>query len=107
MNAFIVNKTFEDVRVLEDANIVISKQVFDVKYDPEGNVKRFKAWLVAKGFNQRHGVDYKKTFALMIETDSLRFFLAIVAIYDFECHQVDVNNAFTNSYLQYKIYMTP
>jgi hypothetical protein len=38
--------------------------------------------------------------------DSLRVFLALVAVEDLECHQVDVNNAFTELVNIKLIYMS-
>jgi hypothetical protein len=32
--------------------------VFHIKRHADGRVERFKAWLVAKGYHQQHGVDY-------------------------------------------------
>lgn len=91
----------------QGTNIVTSKWVFKVKYHSDGSVDKFKARLVARGFSQKYGVDYEDTFAPTVKFDTLRFFLAIVAIENLECHQVDVNNAFTESLLKENIYMSP
>lgn len=40
-----------------------------------------------------------------VKFDLLRVFLAIIALENLECHQVDVNNAFTESFLKETIYM--
>jgi hypothetical protein len=47
-----------------------------------------------------YGIDYEDTFAPTVKFDTLRVFLALVALEDLECHQVDVNNAFTESFLK-------
>ena len=54
-----------------------------------------------------YGVDYEDTFAPTVKYDTLRVFMALVALEDLECHQVDVNNAFTESFLRETIYMAP
>ena len=91
----------------DKSNIVTSKWVFTTKYNIDGSLNRLKARLVARGFSQRYGVDYEDTFAPTMRHDTLRMFLAVVTMLNLECHQVDVNNAFTESYLNEKIYMAP
>jgi hypothetical protein len=50
--------------------------------------------LVAKGFQQVHGIDYDETFAPVEKMDSIRLELAIMASKGWEVHQMDMNNAF-------------
>jgi hypothetical protein len=60
---------------------------------------------VAKGFTQREGIDYTKTFSLVSCKDSLRIIMALVAHYDLELHQMDVKTAFLNRDLLENVYM--
>jgi Reverse transcriptase (RNA-dependent DNA polymerase) len=62
---------------------------------------------VARDFSQRQKIDYEDTFTLIMRMDSLRFLLAIVAIKDLEYHQIDINNAFTESKMNEIIYIIP
>jgi hypothetical protein len=64
------------------------------KYDSNGNVEKYKAWLVAKGFTQKEGLDYNETFSLVSCKDSFRIIMALVAHFDLELHQMDVKMAF-------------
>ncbi len=101
------NGTWREEVPPKDANIVTSKWVFKPKMNVDGSLDKLKARLVARGFSQLYGVDYEDTFAPTVKFDTLRVFLAIAAMEDLELHQVDVNNAFTESFLKETIYMAP
>ena len=51
-------------------------------------------------------IDYEDTFASTTRFDTLRLFLAIVALKNLECHQVNVNNIFIEFFLKKTIYMS-
>ncbi|KAM1443641.1 hypothetical protein ACFX2I_039895 [Malus domestica] len=81
------------------------KWVFKTKRDSNGNIERHKARLIAKGFTQREGVDYKETFSPVSTKDAFRVVMAIVAHFDLALHQMDVKTAFLNGDLEEDIYM--
>jgi hypothetical protein len=87
------------------ANLVTSKWVFKAKYNTNRSLKKLKVRLVIRGFSQKYSVNFKDTFTLTVRFDTLRLFLTIVIMHDLKCHQVDVNNAFTESYLREDIYI--
>ena len=66
---------------------------------------KLKIRLVARDFSQIYEVDYTNIFVSIVKFDTLRLFLIVVALEDFECHQMNVNNAFTESFLKKIIYM--
>lgn len=101
------NGTWKETVLSEGSNIITSKWVFKVKMNIDGTLDKFKARLVARGFSEVYGIDYQDTFAPTGKFDTLRLFLAIVALEDLKCHQVDVNNAFTESLLKENIYIAP
>jgi len=105
--ALAANGTWEEVEPPRGANIVTSKWVFKAKLHVDGSLDKLKARLVARGFSQMHGIDYEDTFAPTVKFDTLRIFMALTALENLECHQVDVNNAFTESFLKEEIYMSP
>lgn len=77
LNALIANGTWELVRrPTRDTNIITSKWVFKVKYTSSGLIDRYKARLVARGFTQKHGIDYEETFTPTLRLESLRMLLA-------------------------------
>ena len=98
-----------DVWDLEDipkgAKTVGCKWVYKTTYDSNGNVEKYKARLLAKGFTQREGVDYNETFSPVSCKDSFRIIMALVAHFDLELHQMDVKTAFLNGDLKENVYM--
>jgi hypothetical protein len=76
-----------------------------MKCDSKGNIERFMARLMAKGFTQREGIDYTETFSTVSCKDSIRIIMTLVAHYDLELHQMDVKTTFLNGDLLENIYM--
>ena len=88
-------------------NIVSNKWVFKIKRQPSGQIEKYKARLVARGFSQQRGIDYYETFAPVVRMESLRILLAIAAHEDLEVHQMDVVTAYLAGELEEEIYMAP
>src|ERR1700724_3656826 len=63
--------TWDVVEAPPGANIIDSRFVLCRKRDAQGNISRYKARLVTKGFKQRFGVDYTETFALTVRATTL------------------------------------
>lgn len=60
---------------------------------------------MAKGFSQRYGIDYQKTFAPVARLDSIRLLVALAVELDLKIHQLDINTAYLNGLLEEEIYM--
>lgn len=68
-------------------------------------MERYKARLVAIGFTQKEGIDYKETFSPVSSKNAFRIIMALVAHFDLELHQMDVKTAFLNGDIEETIYM--
>ena len=82
------------------------KWVFKTKCDAKGQVETYKTSLVAKGYNQREGTDFKETFSPVSTKDSLRIIMAIMVHFDLELDQMDVRTTFLNGDLVEDVYMS-
>lgn len=52
MSAIQRNKTWELVDLPKGKNTIGLKWVFRTKYNADGSVQKYKAWLIAKGYAQ-------------------------------------------------------
>lgn len=75
------------------------------KEGENGEVVRNKSRLVAQGFSQKEGIDYKETFALVARLEAIRILIAFSMSKGFKLHQMDVNSAFLNGVLQEEVYV--
>jgi hypothetical protein len=93
------------VPFLEGRKPISCKWVFKIKHGVNGEVERYKARLVARGFTQTFGLDYNKTFAHVEKFVSILCLLALMGIEHMEIHQMDVKMTSFNGDLQEEIYM--
>lgn len=88
---------------LNESNYVNSRWVFVKKYDANGEVSRYRARLVARGFNIE--VSPAKKYAPTISKSQLRLMLTEAIRNGHHVHQVDVRSAYLYSLLNDEIYL--
>ena len=99
------NDVWDLVPLPEGAKPIGCKWIFKTKRYLKGDVERYKTRLVAKGFTQKEGIDFKETFSPVSTKDSFRTVIALVEYFDLELHQVDVKTTFLNGNIDDTIYM--
>ena len=103
--ALMERQTWKLVPRPRDTNIVTCRWIFTVKYNPDGTINRYKARLVARGFTQTYGIDYKETFSPVVRLNSIRVILSIAVNQGWTLHQLDVSNAFLYGELTDQVFM--
>jgi hypothetical protein len=99
------NRVWDLETIPKGAKTVGCKWVYKIKYDSQGNIDKFKARLVTKGYTQRERIDYNETFSPVSCKDCFRIIMTLVAYYDLELYQMDVKTAFLNRDLEETVYI--
>jgi len=84
---------------------VNTRFVFDIRRDAEGQKTRYKARLVAQGFNEVPGRDFDETWAPVPNTATSRALFAVEAANGWEVHHVHVKTAFLNAKMDKEMYI--
>lgn len=105
LDQIVKNETRELVPRSIDNNVIGTKCVFRNKMNERGEVVRNKKILVCKGYIQKEGIEYEKTYAPVAKIEAIRLFLAYVAHKKFKVYQMDVKLAFPNGQLEEEVYI--
>ena len=72
------NKVWTFVELPVGVNLIGCKWIYKKKIKIDEKIETYEARLVAKGYNQKKGIDYKKTFSPVVMLKSIRILLSIV-----------------------------
>ncbi|GJW03960.1 ribonuclease H-like domain-containing protein [Tanacetum coccineum] len=100
------NNTWEVVDLPVGRKAIGSKWVWKIKYKSDGEIERYKAMLVAKGFNQRERIDFDETFSHVVKIVTIRCLINLVVQNGWSLFQMDINNDFLYGDLEETVYMT-
>ncbi|GJZ63906.1 ribonuclease H-like domain-containing protein [Tanacetum coccineum] len=106
INALYRNHTWTIVDLPKGRKAIRNKLIYKIKYKASGEIERYKARVVAKGFNQKEGFDCDETFSLVVKMVTVRCLIAVVVSNSWPLYQLDVNNAFLYGDLIEDVYMT-
>ena len=99
------NDTWTFVDRPKDKNVLPGKWVYRVKYGADGQVDKYKARYVAKGYAQVEGIDFFETYAPTCKPETFRTLLAVAAQKDLHLGQMDVKSAYLHSAIEEEIYL--
>jgi hypothetical protein len=94
-----------DIKPIINHHLIRNKWVYKVKQKADGSIERHETLLVAKGFDQRCGIDYTETFSPVTKPAMVRLVLAIAVHFNWPICQLDIFNPFLHGNLQEDVYM--
>ena len=99
------NNTWCLVQAPPGAHVLRGRWVYVMKRGPQGEITRYKARWVVRGFEQQEGRDYHDTFASVVKPMSYKAIFALAAAMDWDLEQMDVKTAFLYGNVQEDIYV--
>jgi hypothetical protein len=105
MDAIEDNQTWTLCDLSQGRRAISLKWVSKLKYNEHGEVVKYKARLVVKGYAQRRGIDYDEVFAPVARLDTIRLLIALAAHKGWEVHHLDVKSAFLNGDLLEEVFI--
>jgi hypothetical protein len=85
--------------------MIRTKWVFWNKQDQDGIVVRNKVRLVALGYTQVEGLDFREIYAPVARLEAIRMLLAYAHAHNIKLYQIDVKSAFLNGYINELVYV--
>jgi hypothetical protein len=79
--------------------------VYKYKCGSNSKILQYKLRWVVRGFKQQEGLNYYKTFTLVVKPMSYKLLFAITAANDLKIEQMDIKTAFFYGDIDTKIYI--
>ena len=99
------NNTWDLVAILRKREVVSLKWNYKIKLNQEGDIKKHKARLIARGFTQKSSIDFYETYSLVAHLETIRTVIVVASQKKWMIFQLDVKFAFLNGKLDKEIYV--
>ena len=100
------NGTWKLTKLPPGHKVIGLKWIFKIKRDTNGEISKYKARIVAKGYVQKQGIDFEEIFAPVTRLETVRLLLALAVNKGWEVHHLDVKTAFLNGEIQEEVYVS-
>jgi len=99
------NDVWDVVPKPKEKSMVSLKWLYKTKHAVDGSIEKYMAIFVARGFSQKEGIDYEKTFAPVARYTSIRTILSLVIVMKWKVHQMDVKTTVLNGEIKEEVYL--
>jgi len=99
------NNTWQSTDLPKGHKTIDVKWVYKIKVKANGEIDRYEARLVAKGFEQREDFDHEEIFSPVARMKTVRLIIALVAQRQWKIYQMDIKSAFLNDPLDEEVYI--
>ena len=106
ITSIVKNNTWDLVDLPPGAKAIGLKWIFKIKRNSDGTINKHKSRLVAKGYIQRHGIDYEEVFAPVARIETVRLIISLAASNGWQVHHLDVKTAFLHGDLRENVYVS-
>ncbi|KAL3699391.1 hypothetical protein R1sor_017413 [Riccia sorocarpa] len=108
VDSILKNKTWEVVQLAEGRKPVMARWIFKLKTSPDNSTAPVhKARLVARGFEQRMGIDFTDTYSPVIKWTTLRLVIVFATQSSWKLTHIDIKTAFLYGDLEEEVYLVP
>jgi hypothetical protein len=80
MDSIRANGTWDLVKLPRNWKALPCKWVYQLEQVSDSSGPKYKARIVAKGFQQEYGMDFDEVFSPVVKLPTLRFLLSVVAL---------------------------
>ncbi|GFX51359.1 retrovirus-related Pol polyprotein from transposon TNT 1-94 [Trichonephila clavipes] len=101
------HKAWEIVQKPAKSKLIKTKWVYSLKQDDAGKNIKYKARLVAAGFNQIKNIDYSESYSPVVNIESFRLLVALAAKLKLNVNFFDVKTAYLYGDLEETVYVLP
>ena len=105
INLLVQQNTWQITRLPSNRKALKGRQVYKIKTNKEGEIIKYKARWVVKGFSQIYGLDYLETFANTTRLEIIKLLLYYVVFNNLQIRQQDFKNAFVHATIDKEIYV--